>query len=265
MPVDLRLEMHEHRAQPNRRPVHQHELAWGLDAVDAAQLAMHFGDHLIAEFAGVGLLNRAHPVLHQRLIEEARPVIEDLDHFLVDVAEPPALIGVYRQFLVIVAKRVIKVDDSLHEGRRENPDASEIKQVQIAVGAHRVVAKMWVPVNHAVMIKWDVPGAEHIQGDGVAQLQGIRPVGQIGDERQQRLAFQPAHGDQPVGRQVIVNLWQMGVGLAGEHVLVERQMAGFAPIIQFLAQAGRKLGVDLFGRNRFVVALIDRKNQLQLA
>jgi len=46
VPVHLGAKMHEHRAEPDRRPIHQHEFARRADAADALQFAMNLAGKL---------------------------------------------------------------------------------------------------------------------------------------------------------------------------------------------------------------------------
>ena len=153
---------------------------------------------------------------------------------------------------------MIKVDHSLDEGRPEHPDAAEVHEVQGAVGPDRVVAQMGIAVDDAVGVKRQVPGAEQIVGHPVPPLEGLlRDV-------QERPAVEPGHGQQPPGRELGHELGHLYPALAPEHGAVEGHVTGLALVVQLLAQAGGDLGVDLAGRHRPVVALVDRHHQLQL-
>src|SRR5690349_9460678 len=65
MPVDLGLEVEEHRAEADRRAVHEDELARRRDAAEAPQLGMHLLDDLAAVLPLPGLLDLAPTVVEQ--------------------------------------------------------------------------------------------------------------------------------------------------------------------------------------------------------
>ena len=131
-PVQLCLQPQEHAAEPDRRPVHQHELARRLDAAGALQSRMHaFGD-LAAELRIVGLLDAAHAVLAQRLIQEARPQVQRRHLLVRQIGEAPGRVGVMRLRIVVVAHRLEQVDHAAHELRAEHADGAEIQQIDRA-------------------------------------------------------------------------------------------------------------------------------------
>jgi len=129
VPVDLGTQPGEHAAEADGGAVHEHELAGRRDPADAAEFAMHLaGDAGTVDGVAV-LLDRLNPVLHQRCIEEPRPVVEDVDQFPAEVLEAPGLVGMDLEFLVVVTKGLVKVDDGADERRLEHPDTPEIQQV----------------------------------------------------------------------------------------------------------------------------------------
>ena len=81
---------------------------------------------------------------------------------------------------------------------------------------------------------------------------------------EQRLALQPGHGEQPVGRVRGHDLRHVHVGLVAQHVAIERDVPGLAAIVELLAQARRDLGMDLVGADGGIEALADREHQFQL-
>ena len=81
---------------------------------------------------------------------------------------------------------------------------------------------------------------------------------------EQRLALQPGHGEQPVGRVRGHDLGHMHVGLVAQQVAVERDVPGLAAIVELLAQARGDLGMDLVGADGRVEALADGEHQFQL-
>src|SRR6185437_3111078 len=104
VPVDFRLEMKEDRTQTDRGAVHEDEFARRPDPAEAPDLAMYLLGDVAAVDAGVLLLDLAAAVIEQRRVDEARPVVQDLDHLLRQVAEAPDLIGVDGERLIVVQK-----------------------------------------------------------------------------------------------------------------------------------------------------------------
>ena len=126
-------------------------------------------------------------------------------------------------------------------------------------GRTGVVAEMRVAVEHAVTVEGHVPGVEHLQRDLVALRRRRLP------EVEQGGAVEPAHGEQPPGRERGVHLRHVNAGLALQHLVIEGHVAGLALIVELFAQPRRDLGVDLAGVDRPVVAGIDGEDQLELA
>ena len=81
---------------------------------------------------------------------------------------------------------------------------------------------------------------------------------------EQRLALQPGHGEQPVGRVRGHDLGHVHVGLVAQHVAVERDVPGLAAVVELLAQARGDLGVDLVGADGRIEALADGEHELEL-
>jgi hypothetical protein len=134
VPVDLGLQMHEHRAEADRGAIHEHELARRGHAADLAQAALHVERDLTAIGARVGLLDQPRTVLHQRRVHEHGPEVEGVDHLLAQVGEPPGLVGVHRERHVAAHKRPVKVDHALDQGRPEHADAAEVQEVEAHPG-----------------------------------------------------------------------------------------------------------------------------------
>src|SRR5262249_18991351 len=89
----------------------------------------------------------------------------------------------------------IEVNHPLDEFRREGTHAAIVEQVDagsmpLLVLEHRVVAKMRVAVNDAVMAERIPPGAEHGAGDGVALVERSACV------VEQPASIEPGHGEQ---------------------------------------------------------------------
>ena len=250
--------MQKDRAQADGRPVHEDEFPGRRDAPQTAQFPVHLTGDPGPIDAAFGFLDTAFPVLHQRRIDKPRPVVEDLDHLQAEVGEAPGLVGADRQVLVLVAQSPVEVDDGADETRLEDPDTAEIDQVDGAVRAHRIIAQVGVAVNDAVVIERQVPGMEHVHGDGVAG--GAAVI----DKRHQRRALQPVHGQQAVGRQLRHRLRYDNAGVVLQHVGIERHVVGFAPVIQFLVQPVRQFGMDFRRVDGPVVTPVEGEDQFQL-
>jgi hypothetical protein len=259
VPVDLRLEVQEHRRQADRGAVHDHELARDVDAARPVQL----GDDALGGVAAVDLAGEgaegAAPVLEQRLEQEARPDVERIDHRSGQVPEAPGPIGVHGQLLVTVAHRAVEIDHALHQGRREDPQAAEVEQVEAAVGPDRVVAEMGVAVDHAVAEERHVPGAEH--GDGEIGALPRRSLARAED----RLALQPGHGQQPPRAQLRDRLRHGDRGLLAEQVAVEPHVTRLPGVVELLPQTLLELGADVAHEQRALIALEDAQDHLELA
>src|SRR5712671_3577171 len=94
VPVDLGLEMEEHRAEADRGAVHEDKGARRRDAAQAADVAVHLLGDVAAIDPAILLLDLAAAVVEQRCVDETRPLVQDLDHRLRQVLEAPGLIGV---------------------------------------------------------------------------------------------------------------------------------------------------------------------------
>ena len=250
--------MQEHRAEADGGAVHQHEFARRGDATDTAQLGMHLLRHLAAIHAVVDFLDRAHAVLHQRRIDEARPEIQHLDLVLRQIVEAPVRIGMHGQFVIAIAQRLVEVDDSGDEIRPEHPHAAEIQQIHAAIRPHRIIAEMRIAMDRAEEIERHIPGAEHVQRHIVAEIE-IVP-----GDREQRRAVEPVHGQEPLRAEFRHGDRHMHAGFAGQHIGIERHVPGLQLVIQLLAQPGRQLFIHARGRDRLVVAFINRHGELQL-
>ena len=212
MPVDLGLEVHEHRAEADRGAVHQHELARRRHPADLAQPPLHVEHHAAPLAARVGLLDQARPVLEQRRVHERGPEVERLDHLVAQILEPPGPIRVHRQVLIAGLERPVQVDHALHQARPEHADAAEVEQVDAEIRPGGVVAEVRIAVDHRVVVERHVPGAEQVVGDAVAHLD--RRVLEL----EQRAPVQPAHGQQTPGRELAQHLGHVHLGLVPQHV-----------------------------------------------
>src|SRR5689334_9952743 len=74
VPVDLRLQVQEHRSEPDRRPVHEDKGARRRDAAETAQVAMYVVDQALPVRARFGaLLDHAGAIIKQRAVDKACP------------------------------------------------------------------------------------------------------------------------------------------------------------------------------------------------
>ena len=92
--IELRLEMQEHRAEPDGGAVHQHELARDGDRALRLQPLLHL-PHL-APAVGVrrdAVGDGAHAVVEKRRVDEARPKAQRVDQLVVRSRKPQIAIG----------------------------------------------------------------------------------------------------------------------------------------------------------------------------
>ena len=80
VPVDLGLQMHEHRAEPDRGPVHKHKLARRPNPAEPANVAVHAFDHRGAIGPVRLFLDQPRSIVEQRAIDKPRPTVQHLDH-----------------------------------------------------------------------------------------------------------------------------------------------------------------------------------------
>src|SRR5208282_6211600 len=92
VPVDLGLEMHKHRAEPDRRAVHKDELSWRSDPAKPADIAVHALGNAGAVGSAPLFLDQPFAIVKQRAIDKQCPAIQHLDHLARQIAEPPALV-----------------------------------------------------------------------------------------------------------------------------------------------------------------------------
>src|SRR5579871_1617661 len=261
MPVDLRPQVEEHRAEADGGSVHEHELPGRFYGPKAPQVGMHALGHFPAVDTRAGFLDAPRPVFQQRAIDEARPPVQHVDGFLVEILEAPGLVGMDRERPVVALQRVIEIDDALDEFRAEDPDAAVVQQIDRSVGPDGVVAQMRVAVDYAVVVEGHIPGAEHVLGDPVAHRLVVVRL----DEGEQRRALEPGHGEKPAGRKRLHAFGHMDLVFLGQHGVIEAHVPAFECVVQLLAQARCDLGVDLVGDDGFVVALVDGEDEAQLA
>jgi len=70
IPVDLGLEVHEHRAKPNRRAVHKDEFARRSDPAQTADVAMHTLGYTGTVGSAPLFLDQPFAIVQQRAIDE---------------------------------------------------------------------------------------------------------------------------------------------------------------------------------------------------
>ena len=178
--------------------------------------------------------------------------------FALQSDETPGLVCMHGQVLVVVAKRPVKIDHAGDEGGFENPDASQVHEVDRLVGTDRVVSEVWIAVDDGVPVERDVPRAKHVRGDGIANSLGLAL------EREQGLAVQPGHGEKPIRRQRMNRLGHVHALFSAQHAPVQCQVRRFPAVVELLMQPGRKLGVNLGRIDSAVVAPVDREDHLEL-
>jgi len=70
IPVDLGLEMHEHRTEPDRGTIHEHELTWRSDPAEPADIAVYALGDTGAVGPAAFLLDQSLAIVEQRAIDE---------------------------------------------------------------------------------------------------------------------------------------------------------------------------------------------------
>ena len=260
VPIDLGVEVHEDRSQPDCGAIHEHEFARHLDAAKPLQLGVHLLRHLATIGAG-GLLDGPPPVFQQRRIDEPRPQIEDVDHLARQVRESPGLVGMHGKIGIVVAQRAVEIDDAGDEARPKDPDAAEVEKIHVQIGPHRVVAEMGIAMDHAILVERHIPGPEHGHGDAVAPL----GAGFGREEGHERGSVEPGHGEQPAGRQLRQHFGHVDVVLLRKHGAVKTHVARLPPVIELLAEPRADLRVDLARVDGAVGALVDGEEELELA
>src|SRR5579863_2738855 len=116
VPVDLGLQMEEHRTEADRGAVHEDKGARGRDAAEPADVAVDVVDEaapisIKVGGAGLGLLlDHPRPVVEQRAVDKGGPAVQHLDHLVRQLAETPAAVGLDREFAVVALQGVIEVD-----------------------------------------------------------------------------------------------------------------------------------------------------------
>ncbi len=192
-----------------------------------------------------------HPVVEQRPIDEVRPDVEDVDQLRREPVEAPRLVGVHGLLPVARFEARVEVDDALHEGGREGPDAAVIEQVdplrrsglrsRAILRDDRVVAEVGVAVDHAIVGERIPPGLEHRLRDGVAVFE------RRGLVVRQLAPLAPSHGEEALRRQSRHHLGHPDQGLVPEDRAVQRRMSGLEFVVELFPQPRRDLGRDLAG------------------
>src|SRR5262245_34543845 len=247
--------MQEYAAQTYGCAVHEYELARHLDGSLLLQRFVH-GEGLPAAIltgrGPVGDLTLA--VVEQRAVDEARPDVQGIDELCRQTAEAPGFVGIDDEVALAPQEALIEIDHPLHEGGWEGADAAVVEEVDacghpkgavlrcgLAVAAspvdfeNRVVAEVWVAMDHAEVGERIPPGAEHGARNGIAMRKRRVPV------VHQPPAFQPGHGQQALGRELGQDLGNANGGLVRKDRTVEPRMAGLELVIELLAQPRRDL------------------------
>ena len=179
---------------------------------------MHALRHPPAQLQIVQVLDRPHPVLDQRRVEEFGPTLQVPHHLVRQIAEPPLLERMPRLVVIMVTHRLEQADHATDEMRRKNADGAEIQQVDatgiLAIGlADQVVAQMRVAMDDAEFVQRLVIRLEQPGGVDVTLLQ--RRV--FLDAAHQRPAGQPGHGQQALRRQLHHRHGHMHQRIARQH------------------------------------------------
>src|SRR5947209_11440090 len=210
MEIELGTKMQHDRAEADRRPIHQHELARDGDRAERTQALLDL-PHLAAAVSmrRHPVRNRAHAIVEERRIDEAGPDVERVDDLVGELLEAPAAISLDDAVAVVVAQAFIEIDDALHETRREDADATEVEEIDPGRRRSRlaarllllvedgVVAEMRIAVDDAELGEGIPPGAEHGGGNPVALLEAVIEMSE------ERLAVQPLHGEEALGRKLV--------------------------------------------------------------
>src|SRR3546814_19945082 len=88
--------MHEHRAEADRRAVHEDEFTGRDDAAERPELAMDAPGDLGAVEAALRILDALDLVAEQRRIDELGPDLERVAHRRPEIAESPGPVGMAR-------------------------------------------------------------------------------------------------------------------------------------------------------------------------
>src|SRR5665213_438062 len=196
-PVLLGAQMEEGGAQANGGAVHEHELAGdghrtlalqGLLDLEGFAPAVSPGAHSVGD--------GAHPVIEQGSVDEPGPDAEYVDEIVREPVEAPGPIGLDLALAVAGDHRPVELYHPVDEGRREDPNAAEVEEIEpVGVAGEAVVAQMRVAVDHPEPDQRRPPSFEEDLGDAVAG----RLVGP--DEGLEAAPLQPVHGQKPAGGQ----------------------------------------------------------------
>src|SRR5438105_7587332 len=87
VPIDARLKVQEHRAEPDRGAVHKDEGARRRDAAELADVAMDAVGDLAAVHPAALFLDHAGAVVEQWTVNISRPTVQHGDHVARQIAE----------------------------------------------------------------------------------------------------------------------------------------------------------------------------------
>src|SRR5215217_394301 len=179
--VELGLEVQEDPAEPDRRPIHEDELARHRHRALLPQRHVDLVGLPAAVFGRAHALgDAADPIGQERPVDEAGPDVEDVDQLGRELLEAPDLIGMDDPVAVVVQEPAVEVDDPADEFRREDADAAVVEEIDAArlpaVREHGVVAEMRVAMDDAVVAEGVPPSLEHrsLQASGDPSLAAAR-------------------------------------------------------------------------------------------
>ena len=128
--VQAGAEVQKRAAKADRRAVHEDEFARHPHRPFLLQGLMHLKRLLASILArrdAVG--DRAHAIVEQRRIDEARPDVQNLGEIARQAVKTPGLIGVEAAVEIIMQQAFVEFDHAADEFRRENADAAIIEQI----------------------------------------------------------------------------------------------------------------------------------------
>src|SRR5215469_3873259 len=242
--IQLRAQMQEYRPETDRGAIHEDEFARHRYRPFCFERLVHAKCFAAAVFGRRNAVSdRTHPVVEQWCVDKARPDIERLNEVARQIAKTPGLVGMDDQVVLAAQKAVIKIDDAAHEFRRENTDAAVVQEIdpgrRAVEHAYGVIAKMWIAVDHAETAEREPPSSEHRLRQRVARAKWVALV------RQHARAVEPIEREQPSGRQFGPGARHADGLDAVEHLAIERDVFGFATVIELLAHARADFLADL--------------------
>src|SRR6185295_13714900 len=121
------------------------------------------------------------------------------DQLFRQILEPPCFIRMDDLRLVFALQPAVKRDDTSDESGGKDPDTAIVQEIETlgpAVFAiDTVIAEMGIPMDHPIPAKRLPPGSEQALRNEIAFLERMIP------ERQERVALEPVHRQEPLRRQ----------------------------------------------------------------